>query len=38
MPGFVEMALAAEKHDAMAQQGIADRSHRLGSALMHNQY
>jgi len=21
MPGFVEVALAAEKHDAMAQQG-----------------
>jgi hypothetical protein len=28
MPGFVEVALAAEKHDAMTQQGIADRGHR----------
>jgi hypothetical protein len=30
MPGFVEMALAAQKDDAMAQQGLADRGHRLG--------
>jgi hypothetical protein len=30
MLGFVEMALAAEKDDAMAQQGIADHGHRLG--------
>lgn len=30
MPGFVEMALATEKHDAMAQQGIADCGHRFG--------
>jgi hypothetical protein len=30
MLGFVEMVLAAEKDDSMAQQGIADRGHRLG--------
>src|SRR5882757_2694558 len=30
MPGFVEMALAAEKDDPMAQQGIANCGHRLG--------
>ncbi len=30
MLGLVEMALAAEKHDQMAQQGIADRRHCLG--------
>ena len=30
MLGLVEMALPAEKDDAMAQQGIADRGHRLG--------
>jgi hypothetical protein len=29
VPGFVEMALAAEKHDAMAQQGIANGINRL---------
>jgi hypothetical protein len=29
MPSFVEMALTAEKDDAMAQKGIADRGHRL---------
>jgi len=29
MPGFVEMALAAEKYDPMAQQGIANRGHRF---------
>jgi len=30
MLGFVEMALATEKHDPMAHEGIADRSHRCG--------
>ena len=30
MLGFVEMALAAEKDDAMAQQGIANCGHRRG--------
>jgi hypothetical protein len=30
MPGFVKMALAAKKHDAMAQQGISDRGHSRG--------
>src|SRR5262249_33033602 len=38
MLGFVEMALAAEKHDTMAQQGIADRSYRLGRQIAGQPY
>ena len=38
MLGFVEMALAAEKDDAMAQQGIADRGHRLGRQIAGQPY
>jgi hypothetical protein len=30
MLGFVEMTLAAEKDDAMAQQRVTDRGHRRG--------
>jgi hypothetical protein len=36
--GFVEMALTAEKDDAMAQQGIANRVHRLGRQIAGQSY
>jgi hypothetical protein len=38
MLGFVEMALAAEKYDAMTQQGIADRGHRRGRQIAGQPY
>ncbi len=38
MLGFVEMALAAEEDDAMAQQGIADRGHRRGRQIAGQPY
>jgi hypothetical protein len=33
MFGFVEMALSAEKDDAMAQKSIADRGHRCNGQI-----
>jgi hypothetical protein len=38
MLGFVEMALSAEEDDPMAQQGIADRRHRLGRQIARQPY
>ena len=38
MLGLVEMVLAAEKHDSMAQQGIADRRHRRGRQIAGEPY
>ena len=38
MPGFVEMALAAEEDDAMAQQGIANRGHYFGRQIAGEPY
>jgi hypothetical protein len=38
MLGLVEMALAAEKDDAMAQQGIANRGNRLGRQIPGQSY
>src|SRR6266852_6835466 len=38
MPGFVEMALAAEEDDAMAQQRIANGGHRHGRQIAGQPY
>jgi hypothetical protein len=38
MLGLVEMALAAEKDDPMAQQRIADHGHRLGRQIARQPY